>query len=276
MPASLAIALLAGLATVAFATSVPTDPTETVTAVTVNGADPAGDYVATSDVIVLEAGIPPPVGVDCTSVATFTIDADGTGEITELWFETCITSGFACVVNDLATAGPGTTPVTIANGGFTVTGSTGTGVTAGATSDPTTGTFVLDGNGTGPTTAATPGGGGATTATTAGTRETLADISFTVVCPAIGLDCAFTTPTTDDSGTFPLSAMVDEGAPAFLTFAEATIDGDTDVTCADPELTGVYALGDPTTTPGPGTTASTPGDATDTPIAAADDVTVSP
>lgn len=238
--AALALAVVAAMTTVAFATTTQSDATETATTITVNGTrvtvstgtvntptgatgatgtgNPSGNYTATSRTggITLNAGV---VTVVCTSRATFTIDITGTGSITELWFETCVSGINSCVVNSISNSTATTTAVTIVDGGFTVTAST---------NDVATATFALDGR----------------TATAGGTT---AEISGTVVCSALNLDCRFTTPTGGGSGTVPFGATITEGAPGSLSFDNATIDGDTIVTCSNPQMTGSYTLNDPTT-----------------------------
>lgn len=222
---ALALAALAVAATAAFATSAQVDTTETATVITVatatgltGGQDPSGNYTAHSTNASLTSGLNPTIV--CDSDATFTIDVTGDGAITQLEYSNCNND---CVVNDTSTSSSNTTPVTITDGGFTVTG---------ATTSTSQATFVLDGS------------------------DGRADISGTVVCGALNLDCRFTLDTGNTNATV-FAATVDEGAPAHLTFLNATVAGDTIVTCSNPDLTATYTLDDPTT-------------------AGTDDVTISP
>ena len=230
--AALALALLAVLATGAFATSPGVDATETATVITNNGADITNTgaltntYEASSTAVTLTSGAG--TSITCASDSTFTIDVTGDGAITNLEFHTC---NNGCAVNDVDTSTHTTTPVTITNGGFTVTGNT---------VDTTNATFLLDG---------TPNTG---TATNTG----IAEITGTVSCTEVDLNCRFTTPTgttaattgglTNRTGTVPFTATIDEGTPGHLTFLNSTVDGDTAVVCPDSDMTGTYTIDDPT------------------------------
>lgn len=123
---SLALSALALSAGVAFATgpgtSTPAPSTPGAT-ITVNGAAPSGTYQGTATNPTLTSD---GASVDCTSSSTtFTIDANGDGNITNLSYSNCTSGGLNCTV-----------AVTVTDGTFTVTNNTqGSG-----------GTWVLNGN----------------------------------------------------------------------------------------------------------------------------------
>lgn len=223
---ALALAAIGVSATAAFATSPSVDTSETATVVTVNGANPAGSYTAYSTNALLNSdNLVTPV---CESNATFTIDVTGDGAITGLEYVDCSDN---CTVS----------PITINDGGFTVTG---------ATTQTTRATFVLDG------------------------QDGTADLTGTVTCTGV-FTCTFTTTTGNTSAT-AFVANVTEGDPGTLSFTDATVATDTILACNNASLSADYTLDDPTTG-NTGVTAKRTATGLTTPtITSADDVTISP